>query len=549
MDRIIFLVLFAATTSARPWISQRQDNTSTAAISDFADITPSADINWVPCFETFECTYLTVPLDYEEPAAGTTNVAYVKLSSGNPTAQDILVNPGGPGSSGVGYVIESGPKILKLLNGAYNIIGFDPRGVNNTGPTLSCAPTPEMRALYKAPSVEAPLAIHYSNSKSLGQFCTQVNANNDTKYAGTVASVQDMVHFTTLQAAANGNSNPEAEPIWYYGVSYGTVIGQTLAALFPHRLGRVILDANVYGVEHYTGYAPSAIEDTDKTFSTFFQYCFEAGVELCPYAGTSTSAADIEERFRALLQALEDEPLPNPLSVGIVGRSELELRGFMTMYKPIPRFYTLGLELAALERGNVTEYAMVQQVSAQPGGAIASNPEYAGLGEIEAQKLITAIDASDRYAITSLAEYKEVHATLKSASQYGGHGIAVENTLFANGMGIMPPESQRFPGFKHVNCSAPILFIGTAADPITPISSAHKMAQYFAGSVVLSQNSPGHSFQSIDSKCMLGYVATYLADGTLPDAGTVCEVDLTPAEVFEKGKEEVGKLLAGAEKM
>jgi pimeloyl-ACP methyl ester carboxylesterase len=69
-----------------------------------------------------------------------------------------------------------------------------------------------------------------------------------------------MVHFTELQAAARGK-DPKSVKINYYGVSYGTLLGQTLVALYPDRIQRILLDGNVYGVAHYQGWEPSGIDD------------------------------------------------------------------------------------------------------------------------------------------------------------------------------------------------------------------------------------------------------------------------------------------------
>ncbi|KAI9871393.1 MAG: hypothetical protein M1823_008460, partial [Watsoniomyces obsoletus] len=117
-----------------------------------------------------------------------------------------------------------------------------------------------------------------------------------------------MIHYTELQAALNGKK-PEDALIWYYGVSYGTVIGQTLAALYPNRLGRVILDANVNGQDHYDGVTDTAVEDADDGMLYFFKVCYEAGPKKCAFAGKSGSAKDIEKRFNDLLAKLEKNPL------------------------------------------------------------------------------------------------------------------------------------------------------------------------------------------------------------------------------------------------
>lgn len=91
---------------------------------------------------------------------------------------------------------------------------------------------------------------------------------------------------------------------------------------------------------------------------------------------------------------------------------------------------------------------------------------------------------------------------------------------------FVPPPSQFFEGFEFVNTSAPVLFVNTAGDPVTPRSSAYNMQRLFSGSRVLIQNSPGHGYSSAPSKCTDDILAAYFADATLPEEGTWCETDV-----------------------
>lgn len=86
----------------------------------------------------------------------------------------------------------------------------------------------------------------------------------------------------------------------------------------------------------------------------------------------------------------------------------------------------------------------------------------------------------------------------------------------------------RFTGPWVGNTSHPLLLIGNTADPVCPLSSAHKMAQGFAGSVVLTQDSPGHCSVSAYSECTVQYIKTYFQTGALPEPGVVCQADEIP---------------------
>jgi len=94
---------------------------------------------------------------------------------------------------------------------------------------------------------------------------------------------------------------------------------------------------------------------------------------------------------------------------------------------------------------------------------------------------------------------------------------------FCSGWKIRAKE--RFTGPFVANTSYPLLLIGNTADPVTPVWNAHKMSHGFQGSVVLTQNSPGHGSVAATSLCTAKHVREYFRAGTLPPNGTVCEVE------------------------
>lgn len=86
----------------------------------------------------------------------------------------------------------------------------------------------------------------------------------------------------------------------------------------------------------------------------------------------------------------------------------------------------------------------------------------------------------------------------------------------------------RYAGPWTGNTSHPVLWIGNTADPVTPLVSAKKNAQGFPGSIVLTQDSPGHCSISAFSKCTTGYIRDYFQTGALPPKDKVCAVDQIP---------------------
>ncbi|KAF2735448.1 hypothetical protein EJ04DRAFT_464675, partial [Polyplosphaeria fusca] len=480
------------------------------------------------------CANLEVPLDYQDRNGAVTNIFFAKLlGNGNQnTAQDIIFNPGGPGSSGVDYILSGGgDSILEKFAGNYNLVGFDPRGVNNSaqyGP-LSCFPSPEARDEDSAVD-RTSLETIYTDTFAKGQNCSNYNNNNPTRtrFSGTMAVVQDILYFHELYTSTRMNRNPKTEPIWYYGISYGTVIGQTLAAMYPSRVGRIIVDGNVNGAQHYTGYVPSDVDDADKTYQYFFKYCLEAG-QLCPFNKGSRTVAEIETRFRNLLQRLDAQPLQIPSSDPTEAPSTITKSGFLStsyqaFYGPKSGFNSVAKLAASYEQTYLNAAQQPQlsprQVSELPDG----NYDDAESGEV--LTLVTCVDGWDRYPLTTFEEYNKAFINMTQVSFYGGENAVKSNVVMCAGMNIAPPPSQRFPGFTLGTVTAnPVLFVNTMGDPITPVSSAKYMSQFFQNSGVLLEDTPGHGYGGIKSTCTDQFVQTYLRTGKVPPPGTICPPD------------------------
>jgi pimeloyl-ACP methyl ester carboxylesterase len=365
---------------------------------------------------------------------------------------------GGPGGSGVDTVRGAGSVLLENFGGNYNIIGFDPRGVNNSGPTLTCFPEdPETRSLFNlriSGIHNVPAGERYQQARAYGERCSRVNADSAAKYVGTSAVAQDLKHFIELSAVDKGQKAEDAK-FYYYGVSYGTVIGQTIAAMYPDKIERMMLDGNVYAEEYYQGNVRSSIGDTDDTVRSFFTYCAEAGPEKCVFASENATADDLEARYKNILQKLEDEPLvisglDQPLP-GIVTRPNLEAFTFRNTYRPRTQFPLLAKVFSEIDIGNSSTYNL-----AQSGGGAAAigleedsgyysdvpNPDYA---MSEALGLITCVDVAGRYKVTR-QDYIRLYRELKESSYYGGGPMSMGNALACAGFEINPPESQYFPG-------------------------------------------------------------------------------------------------------
>jgi pimeloyl-ACP methyl ester carboxylesterase len=205
--------------------------------------TPST-VKWGQCADPdlqaagAECGFVTAPLDYSHPNGAKVQLAVsrIKHKTADSKYQGImLVNPGGPGGSGLG-LSTLGSSVPNNGGDPYDWIGFDPRGVGSSQPALSCLPN-----YFAGPRPEyvpwnSQLEKTWlARSKSYAQACGK-DGGNLLNHMTTVDAAKDM---DTIRAALG------ARQINYYGFSYGTYLGQVYSTLFPERVRRMVLDSNV----------------------------------------------------------------------------------------------------------------------------------------------------------------------------------------------------------------------------------------------------------------------------------------------------------------
>lgn len=437
-----------------------------------------------------------------------------------------------------------GDLILNLSGEQYNIISFDPRGVNNSGIELTCFPgQPNIRDAYWSTFEELSQASNldetYARGLAIGQWCTKANGNTTAKYAGTLAAVQDMLHFTTHQSRLRNLENPDESPVNFYGLSYGTIIGQALASKYPTRVGRMVLDGTVNAEDHLNGAKLTAVQDVDAAYSLFFSLCHAAGPGTCAFY-----AEDVKNRFDTFLSNLEREPVIQLTSTPVpkvITKDAVLAAAFHTLYAGAIGFPFLARGLAALERGDAAVWLEEIARFQRPSGAAQ-----------EVYMLVTGADYAGRSQIPNRSVFRERYEEVARTSVYAGRVYALENLVLGVGVGIVPPESQVIEGkyipclcflfyflfvfewggidwctgFKYTETKTPGLFVNPSVDPITPVANARYMAGFFEGAVVLEQNSTGHTVLPFLGECVAEVVKRYFGGGELPDGGKLCRVDV-----------------------
>jgi pimeloyl-ACP methyl ester carboxylesterase len=218
-------------TAAPAWSAPTQPQGTTTA----------AALVWTACDDPdlqeagAQCTFVSAPLDYGNSTGTQIKLAVSRILHKTPQSQGIMVvNPGGPGGSGLSLVTV-GASVPKGAGDAYDWIGFDPRGVGASLPRLQCdgnifaGPRPEY-----VPTTPAQEQFWLQRMKDYTAKCA---ANGPIlQHMTTIDSARDM---ETIRAALGENK------LNYYGFSYGTYLGQVYSSLFPQRVRRMVFDSTV----------------------------------------------------------------------------------------------------------------------------------------------------------------------------------------------------------------------------------------------------------------------------------------------------------------
>jgi pimeloyl-ACP methyl ester carboxylesterase len=261
-----------------------------------------APARWSDCGKHFQCASIAVPRDYRDPSRGTLRVELIRLPAANPAKRigSLVMNPGGPGGSGIEFVRDGAEQFPRELRQRFDLVGFDPRGVNASSPVRCIDNLDGRAALDPTPDNARELAALVADAKAYAGACERRNAEN-LPYLSTDAVARDLDRIR----AALGESK-----LTYLGFSYGTLIGSTYAALFPTRIRAMALDGAVdpsLGLEAFRAGQAVAFE---ASLRKFLADC--AKRRSCDFYEGGHSA----RAFDALMARIDRQSLPTPHAGG-----------------------------------------------------------------------------------------------------------------------------------------------------------------------------------------------------------------------------------------
>ena len=450
-------------------------------------------ISWEACDTGFECSAVAVPLDHLNPDGQVFELALIR-KTGTQDLPPLLINPGGPGASGVAYVRDSYESLgTEKLRSNFQLIGFDPRGVGESAPVI-CS------------DLDLKDQVYYEESGFPLGSDQDLEVSKDLleRFAASCQeSGFDVSYFNTQQAARDMDVIRSAlgvEKLNYLGFSYGTELGATYIALFPERVGRFVLDGAVDPTLSSGESTVSQVEGFDKAFRTYLADCLAQAV--CPFAGTVDDAL---KRVDELLSGLQTTKLSSQYDreVGLT----VALYGiFAALYSQASWTYlTQAFEEAFQGDGSTLLLLADFYNDKDPDGGYLSNINEAN----------TAINCADeRVAPEDFAMVKQ--AALDASQVFGKYFAYPE-------LGCLGwPEGKSMVEIDYtVGLEVGPLVIGTTGDPATPYQQAVSLAKLLNGATLLTFQGEGHTAYGSDT-CVNDYVENYLLGENLGSAELIC---------------------------
>lgn len=477
----------------------------------------SQTIDWQDCSDStssFQCGTATVPMDYSAPDGRTITIALKRLpaSDGHAEHGSLFTNPGGPGGSGI-EAMKDPAAMPEDLRGAYDIIGFDPRGVGQSTP-ITCWTDDEVNQALTDPDNGATSVVNplegLTSTHVPAQDKIDRGADNAARCAQHSQVPELLDHVGTrnvtrdldILRATNGNAK-----LNYLGVSYGTHIGALYADLFPEHVGRVILNAAMDPSKPWTDGEVERTAFREGVLRQYVEHC--QGHSDCPLTGSADEAVI---QLAAFVDGLDTAPLTAPDSDVTVNSQEAT--AIILQYavnQPDWDALTAMLTPAMNDHDGALMVAAKQSLSAPPPTTAEEV-----VSKANSEIVFGAVICNDYPDTASTASDWDAQSAAERTSHpfFGGASNAME--AYCRGWGHQaqtPPQETRAEG------SDPILVIGATGDAMTLYPWAQSLADQLDNGHLLTVEGYGHG---ASGSCAGAAMIDFLINGTVPAEGATC---------------------------
>ena len=473
---ITFLLFFVA--------SARSHAASAITLENYR----SQTINWQPCSDGFQCGSFTVPVDYAHITADHFTLKIIKRPATKKSARlgSLIVNPGGPGASAIEYAAAATLIVSKNIYDRYDIVGFDERGVGQSDPIRCLSDKAEDALLSGDGTINSPAELKslIANAKNFANTCAKV-AGKKLGHYSTLESARDMDLLRSILGEKKLN---------FLGKSYGTFLGTIYASLYPHNVGRMVLDGAMDPRESVRNQALSQAAGFELALNTYLNK--NSGIsksEILKFLTTIRKRPLKASNGRSLTESYAITGIASSLYDNTTGWPDLTDALTQAIKKSNPS------PLLALSDGYYQRN---------------SNGHYTS-NQNDVSEVISCLDFVDPQ--TPAQMYADRATFAKAAPIFGPY--LVFSSIICRYWQAPPQPMWDYAGLAKV---PPILIIGVTRDPATPYRWAESLHSDIAGSTLLTYEGDGHTGHNRGNSCIDSKVDTYLLTGTAPVGKNHC---------------------------
>ena len=466
-------------------------------------------VQWGPCHvvsggddadvpEGAQCGKLAVPVDYARPDADTADLALIRFPATGQKIGSLVVNPGGPGESGVDAAAGMVEGLPEEIRQRFDLVGFDPRGIGSSTPAVRCNSDAEADAERADPQVDySPGGVDRieATEKQFVQRCVDRMGKEFLANVGTASVVKDL---DALRAALGDDK------LTYLGYSYGTLIGSAYAEAYPDKVRAMILDGAVDPDADPIQSDVSQAAGFQRAFDDYATDC--AKNARCPLGADAAKAVDV---YHQLVDPLVAKPAPTLDPRGL-GYSDAITGTTMALYSPsMWKQLTDGLtELAQGHGDTLLELADDYSQRDQQG-------HYANSSD--AQIAVTCVD---RPPVTDRAKVVDQDRQVRKVAPFMTYGPFTGNAPLDD-CAFWPVPPTRTTHAAAAPGLSPVLVVSTTNDPATPYQAGVNLAKELHGAL-LTFDGTQHTVVFEGNTCVDEAAIRYLVDLTLPTAGAKC---------------------------
>ena len=439
---------------------------------------------------------MRVPLNWADVTSKKISITVLRIRSASQHDRigSLVINPGGPGGSGIDAALSLAvDELPAAILDRFDIVGFDPRGIGLSDP-IQCITDKQKDAelsLPADPTTDAQWQASITDATKVAQNC-YTEYGGDLTYYSTAETARDM------EALRAKLGDPK---LTYLGYSYGTLLGAEYASAYPDKVRALVLDGAVDPTISPT--------EQDKTQAAGFQLAFSHFAASCTSKGASCKLGSDPQRYVLDLMA---KAAAHPIPSGDANDKRTAddgavLLGVISALYDQTQWPDLITALVDANKGDASGIlSLDDSYNERSADGTYSNIE-------DANATIGCADTPQR---PTVAQARALQPQWRAGNPLFG-GSAASSLGFCS-LWKAPPDQPITVANKG---AAPILVIGTTGDPATPISGAQHLAALLGSGRLLVWQGDGHTAYP-KTTCVTNAVNSYLINLTLPPTGATC---------------------------